>query len=85
MQFAPLILLAVVALIIYGLVKKRSKDNKNVADLQNEAVTYEDKMLLLQKETNKRLRDIDTTLDWFFWIMVFSFLIYIIYVFATQF
>lgn len=27
-------------------------------------------LIKLQRESNKRLKDIDTTLDWFFWIMI---------------
>lgn len=57
----------------------RSNAKKKSAILEDEAVTFEDKMLYLQKESNKRLKDIDTTLDYFFWFLVISLVLTVVY------
>lgn len=67
-QALPLIILfsAVLLIVVY---KKRKKTTIVSRPSQTD-MTFEDKMLLLQEDSNKRLKGIDTTLDWFFWIMV---------------
>lgn len=60
-------------------------------DLSNTGGTsFEDQCLELKKESidlqkvaNKRLKDIDTTLDWFFWIMILGIIGFIILTFLT--
>lgn len=44
---------------------------------------YQQEKIKLQKETNKRLKDIDTTLDWFFWIMILGIIGYAIFIFFS--
>ncbi len=51
-------------------------DNKTGNVITQEAhQTFEEKMLFLQRAQNKRLRSIDNTLDWFFWIMIIGFVL----------
>lgn len=67
------------------LINQRNKANKKAELIEKEAFTFEDKMILLQKQANKRLKDIDTTLDYFFWFFVISLFIYFIYAVTSVF
>ena len=64
--------------ILFIVINQRNKKNKEIAKRQSQATTFEDKMLLLQEFNNERLKSIDTTLDWFFWLMILSFVVYIL-------
>lgn len=78
MQFLPFIIVLVFFLIVASALYTRSKKNKEFKELQEQAVTFEDKMLLLKSESNRTLKSIDYTLDWFFWLMILGVVIYVI-------
>jgi hypothetical protein len=72
------VLVVAIAFSLYT-INKRSKQNLIIVAENEEAKTFDEKMLLLQKESNNRLRGIDNTLDWFFWIMIISFVLTFLY------
>jgi len=84
MEFAPLIIVAIALLFTVMALQRRSKHNKDIAALNKEAVTFEDKMLILQKESNRSLKGIDNTLDWFFWLMILSIILSSLYAFFSS-
>ncbi|MBE7641048.1 hypothetical protein GUB10_11950 [Salegentibacter sp. BLCTC] len=69
MEYVLLTGIIVFAILIYA-IYSRSQHNKKV-DLDFEQIeSNEEKMILLQKQANKHLKGIDTTLDWFFWLLI---------------
>lgn len=78
MEFLPFLILLVFFLIASYALYTRSKRNKEFKELKDQAVTYEDKMIILQNESNQTLKNIDSTLDWFFWLMILGVVIYVI-------
>ncbi len=82
LQVLPVI---IVLIVVYFLVKFYKPKSVGLVPesgsvISEEDKTFEEKMLLLQKESNKRLKGIDNTLDWFFWIMIISFIISFFYI-----
>ena len=84
MEFAPLIIVAIALLFTVMALQRRTKQNKEIATLNKDAVTFEDKMLILQKESNRSLKGIDNTLDWFFWLMILSIILSSLYAFFSS-
>lgn len=78
MQFLPLLIVLVFFLTVAYALYARTKKNKEFKELQKQAVTFEDKMLLLKSQSNQTLKSIDYTLDWFFWLMILGGVIYVI-------
>lgn len=78
MQFLPFLIVLVFFLIVAYALNNRTKKNKEFKELQDQAVTFEDKMLLLKSQSNRTLKSIDYTLDWFFWLMISGAVIYVI-------
>lgn len=78
MQFLPFLIVLVFFLIVAYALNNRTKKNKEFKELQDQAVTFEDKMLLLKSQSNRTLKSIDYTLDWFFWLMILGAVIYVI-------
>lgn len=81
MEFQILIFLALALVFCLYLINQRSQANKQALKEFEEAPTFEDKMIILQKASLKRLRGIDTTLDYFFWFMVIGVALYGLYYF----
>lgn len=48
-----------------------------------EETNFEKKMIELQEQANKRLKGIDSTLDWFFWLMIIGVVIWAISFFMS--
>lgn len=81
MEFYTLIFLAVALAGCLYLISQRSKANRKAAREFEKASTYEEKMMILQKDALKRLKGIDTTLDYFFWFFIAGLVLYFVYFF----
>lgn len=75
-QFLPVIVL--IGAVLLFLKYKKPKTTPMFSNVSETDKSYEDKMLLLLAESNKRLKGIDTTLDWFFWIMILGGVLFIV-------
>lgn len=84
MEYLPPFIILFALIITSYLWYSRSRNNKKIKELQNQAVTFEDKMLILKSQSNKTLKSIDYTLDWFFWVMILGFVFYIFNLFLTS-
>lgn len=69
MEYALLIGIIVLAILIYT-IYTRSQHNKKVDIGFEQIESNEEKMIMLQKQANRHLKGIDTTLDWFFWLLI---------------
>ena len=74
-QFLPLVIIAAGFLLYARYHYKKSptmvsNSPEKVSNASETDNTFEDKMLILQAESNKRLKGIGYTLEWFFWIMI---------------
>lgn len=83
MDFTILIFLVIALAGSLYLFYQRSKANKKAAQEFENAPTFEDKMMILQKASLKRLKGIDTTLDYFFWFFVIGLAFYFLYYLVT--
>jgi uncharacterized integral membrane protein len=84
MYTVPIIILVVILFFSIMAVINRTDKRKEFRMMSEEAKTFEDKLLLLQHESNRRLKDIDTTLDWFFWIMIIGGVLFLISLFISS-
>jgi hypothetical protein len=77
-QFLPILIIIIGGFLFWEFKKRKAVGlvPESVSDISNQDKTFEEKMLLLQGESNKRLKGIDNTLDWFFWIMIIGSVIY---------
>jgi len=76
MSLIPLffVILAIIG-VVYFIRQNQAKKNKE--QLEISGLPFEEKLILLLKESNKRLKGIDTTLDYFFWFMIIGGVMYI--------
>jgi len=83
MNFIPLFFV-VIGIIgaVYFIRQNQAKKNKE--EIETSGLPFEEKIILLLKESNKRLKGIDTTLDYFFWFMIIGFVLYVIMIFANS-
>lgn len=65
------------------LINLRSQAKKRAEKEFEHAKTFEEKMIILQKASLKRLVGIETTLNFFFWFFVIGLIIYFLYYFMA--
>lgn len=83
MNFVPLFFVIIGTIgTVYFIRKNQEKKNKE--EIETSGLPFEEKLILLLKESNKRLKGIDTTLDYFFWLRIIGFVLYVIMIFANS-
>jgi len=83
MNFIPLVFVVIAVIgVVYFI--RQNQEKKNKEQIETSGLPFEEKLILLQKESNKSLKGIDTTLDYFFWFMIIGGVMYIILLFANS-